>query len=322
VIDPIAPLLHPWFYSGSIHDLFGIRNNLVITPGKREPSVLDERHDAFLREFGCGFLAEVGPAVATKMSEAKRLNDTAKQQIRTPDQIADIVNAATQFQEQFNVISNHVSIVSAINDYVAGNNLVVVGELEQAIATSEDAVGHFDWLMRLARDERIPRDSIKRLILIYTLRYEGRAAELLQQLHDAFPQYSMLMRAMIMTCGAAKRKGDDILAGRTKISQLFTDIRALYDAQPKVLDQFRPLLVSIIDRLKRGTLDLGQYPFVGGRQSEVRPRRLIVFFVGGATYAEMRAAVQSVDIDVIVGGTSVHNAESFLRNEVEECGGY
>jgi hypothetical protein len=49
----------------------------------------------------------------------------------------------------------------------------------------------------------------------------------------------------------------------------------------------------------------------------MRVRRLVVFYVGGATYTEMRTAGEVTDIEVIIGGTTVHNTTSFIRFEVE-----
>lgn len=316
--DPIAALIRPWFYIGAIHDMFTIKNNIVAVPGSKDRIVIDERHDTFLQEHGCGFLADIGPAVAERMAQAKRLNEAAKQTIRTPDQIADVVSAATQFQEQFSVLGNHMALTSAINDCVNAHNLINVGEVEQGIATSEDPVRHCEEILRLSEDPTVPSDAIQRLLLLFALRYENRAEEQMERLRQTFPQHAHAMDSVVENFGVAKRGSDDVVTGRATLTQLFTNIRALCDAQPNALDQYQCLLASIIDRLKKGTLSTGQYPFAGAHRTETaRPRLLIVFYVGGATYAEMRTANSASDIDVIVGGTFVHNASSFIRNGLD-----
>jgi hypothetical protein len=115
VCDPVCALLHPWFYAGAIHELFGIRNNLLQLP-KGDTLVLNERGDAFLREFACRFLGDIGPAVAERMGQLRRLGETAGQPIQRPDQIADVIRAATEFQGDFSATKNHVAIIDAIND--------------------------------------------------------------------------------------------------------------------------------------------------------------------------------------------------------------
>jgi hypothetical protein len=124
------------------------------------------------------------------------------------------------------------------------------------------------------------------------------------------------MRAAVAACGARKRGPDDAAAGRTSFTQFFSDIQALREPNAMALDQYKCLLAGIIEKVRRGTLDPAGYPFVGRRVDGMRVRRLVVFFVGGATYAEMRVAAEAADLDVVVGGTTVHNAASFIANEV------
>lgn len=335
ISDPLSALLHPWFYSGTIHDLFGIKNNLVSIPLANEPFVLDERHDSFIQDYGTSFLADVGPAVAQRMSQAKKLNQSARQEIKTPDQIAVVVNAASQFQEQFSVAGNHVRIFEAINAAVNSSSLINIGELEQSLATSDDMVGHFNEIVRICDSLQPSMDDIVRLLLIFCLRYEGRANEQISALKSKFPSCAPLMDGIIKVAGKAKRRGEDKIRddddddifgnSKRKITQLFTDIKALcVDEQSQVLDQHKCLLSSILERLKKGQLSTESYPYMGINNSNVysyndafRPKKVVVFYLGGATYYEMRAATQVTDIDVVVGGTTVHNATSFIQNEVK-----
>lgn len=326
--DPLAALLHPWFYSGALHDLFGIKNNLVIIPSSHEPVVFDERHDSFIQKYATAFLADVGPAVAQQMSDAKRLNQSAKQQIKTPDQIATVVNAASQFKERFAVAENHVRLFEAINAMVNSSSLIHIGEIEQSLAVNDDANAHLDEIMKTCQVNQVSLDEVVRLLMIYALRYEGRAQEQINLLKEKFPSCAPLMDAIVNIAGNGKRapigSEDDIFVGnRRKFTNFLTDIKALcLDEQSQVLDQYKCLLSSIIDRLKKGQLSTDMYPFVGSvgmpNASETfRPNKVLVFYIGGTTYYEMRAAVQAADIDVIVGGTTVHNASSFIRNEIK-----
>ena len=314
--DPLTPLLHPWFYSGAVHELFGLKNNLVSIPSRNEPIVFDERHDTFIRDYGCSFLADVGPAVAQRTSEAKRLNQSAKQQIRTPEQIADVVHAASQFQEQFRMVGNHLAIVDAINAQVSSSSLIRIGELEQAMATSDDPQGHLQEILKLGEDST--KDEMIRLLLIYALRYQGRAVEQINTLYETFPSCTPMMEAIIKIAGNEKRGPDDVFGSRKKLAQFFTDIKALCVEQSQVLDQHKPLLSSILDRIKKSQLSTDAYPYIGAKKGDgFRPRRVVVFYIGGATYYEMRVASQCTDLDVVVGGTTVHSTNSFIKNEVQ-----
>jgi hypothetical protein len=274
--------------------------------------VLSERHDQFLHDFGCSFLADVGPAIARQMTELRSLNDTAQQTIRHPDQVADIVRAAGRFQQAFTSSSHHTAIVGAINDIVNGNRLIDLGELEQNIVTVDDPVHQCERLLALSE---CPGESLQRLLLLFQLRYEDRCEDELARLRSAFPEHASMMSAATRACGIRKRLSDEPIASRSGLGRLLNDLQGLRDGGA-VLDQHRCVLTGLIERVKRGSLDLGQYPFVGRRIENQKIRRLMVFYAGGATYAEMRSAVEAGDIDVIVGGTTVHNASSFIRSEI------
>jgi hypothetical protein len=118
----------------------------------------------------------------------------------------------------------------------------------------------------------VAETDVLRLLLLFQFRYEGREEESIARLRAAFPQHAPMMDAVIAACGARRRGPDDVLAAKTGLVQFFSDIRALREANPKALDQFRPLLASIVDRVKKGTLDPTVYPFsaLNGHFMEMR----------------------------------------------------
>ena len=48
------------------------------------------------------------------------------------------------------------------------------------------------------------------------------------------------------------------------------------------------------------------------------PKKVIVFIVGGATYEEARIARDFTAIDLIIGGTTIHNMDSYTTHEIME----
>jgi tRNA uridine 5-carboxymethylaminomethyl modification enzyme len=92
-----------------------------------------------------------------------------------------------------------------------------------------------------------------------------------------------------------------------------------------VYTQHSSLLESTLQNLIKGRLKEQQYPFVeGGGSTRDKPQDIIVFMVGGATYeeAKMVAGVNATTpgVRVVLGGTSIHNAATFLE-EVEDAVG-
>ena len=90
-----------------------------------------------------------------------------------------------------------------------------------------------------------------------------------------------------------------------------------------VYTQHSPLLETTLQDLVKGRLKEQQYPFVeGGGSTRDRPQDIVVFIVGGATYEEAKMVAginaSTPGVRVVLGGTSVHNASTFLE-EVEDA---
>lgn len=317
--DPITAIASAWYYGSAINTLFDVKYNVVTMPKDKSQFVLDERHDMFYAEYCNKFLAEIGPAVSSLAKEAVALNEASKQKISTPGQIASVVTAATQFQSKMSVAKEHIALVDAINKAVEEKCLLTASEVEQALATGDDAAFHASEIIRISQIPGIPHESIVRLALLFALRYEGRAPEQTAQVKSiAGTDGALLMDAVIQLCGAKERKHEDVFANKSALKRLFSDIRMITEAQPNVLSQYRCLLFDILRRVRTGSLDEIAYPTKGGVTSQ-KPQKIVVFYVGGATFEEERAAaeVSRGDIDVVVGGSFVHSPQSFVENEIQ-----
>ena len=80
--------------------------------------------------------------------------------------------------------------------------------------------------------------------------------------------------------------------------------------------QHSPLLSETLDLLAKGKLREAQFPSVTGGGGG-RPSTVIVFMVGGATYAEAAKVAEfnagnDAGMHVLLGGTSMQNSKSFL----------
>lgn len=88
-----------------------------------------------------------------------------------------------------------------------------------------------------------------------------------------------------------------------------------------VYTQHSPLLETTLQNLIKGKLKEGQYPFVeGGGTTRDKSQDVVVFIIGGATYEEAKMVAginaSSPGVRIVLGGTTVHNADSFME-EVE-----
>jgi len=87
-----------------------------------------------------------------------------------------------------------------------------------------------------------------------------------------------------------------------------------------VYTQHKPMLNSILESCIKGKgLREDEFPFIiGNSSSKQKSHDIILFYVGGATYAEALVVnewnntMSKEGIRIIIGGTTMHNSRSFL----------
>lgn len=84
-------------------------------------------------------------------------------------------------------------------------------------------------------------------------------------------------------------------------------------AGAQVYTQHVPLLIQTLDAAFKGKLRESSFPGTGTIPTAA-PRSILVFVVGGVTYEEATkvAEMNSSGIKVVLGGTTVHNSNTFL----------
>jgi vacuolar protein sorting-associated protein 45 len=139
--------------------------------------------------------------------------------------------------------------------------------------------------------------------------------------------------ANVLEYGGAKARSSDLFGTQDAVKitkRLFQGLKEVEN----IYTQHQPHLLETVRDLSRGRLRESQFPLVdlttasGGQslnqgqqqqqQQQPVPGEVIVFFVGGATYEESAAVFQFNNSNpqncrVILGGTCVHNTESFLE---------
>ena len=127
-----------------------------------------------------------------------------------------------------------------------------------------------------------------------------------------------LLRSILAFAGS-KGSGDsssDLLSADNV--KLFTKkvIKGLKGVE-NIYTQHSPLLKEVVEELARGRLKPAQYPYLGTVQLNERPREVIVFMIGGATYEESlvihNLKKNLPNVDILLGSSCVHNTTSFLE---------
>jgi hypothetical protein len=130
-----------------------------------------------------------------------------------------------------------------------------------------------------------------------------------------------LIDALMAYAGQSQRQ-EDLFASSDLFSRARSGFKGLKGVE-NVYTQHTPFLEKTLSSLTKGRLREQTHPFVDpgdgsvAQASKERPQDIIVFMIGGTTYEEskMIASVNETmpGVRIVLGGTTVHNSESFLK---------
>ena len=312
--DPVTPLLHIFYYYPIIHDLFTIDNNVVLIGKNKLP--IDERNDPETEKVGTMYLEDAGMAISNNLQNitkiAKDLEDT---KITTMNEkMVKCLQGSTQKV----YAENNRLLFKALHKKVKDDDLTIITALEQIIVSSTNADYQYLQLEKLVTNPKCSPENALRLCLIFILHYEKsnndlvmRAMNLLQSKCQWSGNEMRYPNTLITISGYDKRT-DKIFPTKSIITMLKNSFGIDDQSQ---FDRYHPPLETILQNIKDKKLDTDKYPFIN---KQLQAQKVIIFYVGGATYMEHAIATQMSDksFQFIVGGTTIHNAESFLRYEV------
>lgn len=316
--DPVTPLLTQWTYQAMVHDYLGIVDgNKVVLDGaqgtdgapptdEERIQVLSPQHDAFFALHRYSNWGDVGVSVHQMMQEYKKHNDGKPV---TPDDLHRIASRLPELKHQFMLASRHVNMASDIGDEVKSRNLFALSLIEQDVVASDNHATHARQVREAVQDPANEVGDCLRLVMLYALRYEGRAdavtAELtsLLQQRRCPPEKLRLVEVLQKYAGRAERVGDVFRSSEGGLLQSVVRAAGLgFDGgeAQNVFTQHEPWVRRIVNRLYNDDLPATEYPYqrlnanneAGGETGTERivmthPKDIVVFVVGGATYEEV-----------------------------------
>lgn len=339
--DPITPLLSQWTYQAQVHELLGIHNGRVdlsavpdIRPELKE-IVLSQDQDPFFKKNMYQNFGDLGGNIKEYV-EQYQSRTKSNAQIESISDMKRFVEDYPEFRKLSGNVSKHVALVSELSRRVSADHLLDVSELEQSLVCNDNHSTDLRNLQTHIQNPAIPADNKIRLVALYGIRYERNA-------NNALP---VLLDLLTTVAGISSHKLaiiPQILAYHHSLQPApvaggFTD---LFDSAASPFNQFRrnlnlkgvenvytqhsPRLETTLQNLIKGRLKEIQYPFLEGHTRD-KPQDIIVFMVGGATYEEAKMVAQvnaSVPgVRVVLGGTGVHNSETFLAEVGDAVGSW
>jgi vacuolar protein sorting-associated protein 45 len=336
--DPVTPLLSQWTYQAMVHELLGLNNHRVILKGAPniaedlEEVVLSSSQDAFFaanRHKNFGQLGENIQELLQNYQKQTAQHNTAN--LNTIEAMQAFMDKFPELRSQSHNVSKHVAIMGELARLVDVCGLMDVSQFEQELACADDHTAHWRELMEKLESPNIKIPDKLRLGLLYALRYEtsGNLHMVQQAMKKGGvpPDMVKLVNVMLRYAGTKSRGpglyGEDHSALAKMTKSFMTSVQGVQN----VYSQHVPLLMDTIQAVVKGKLKSDTHPFVAGSYAKasngappesVIPNEIIVYMVGGVTYEEGTKVSEfnqanKGNIQVILGGSTVHNSTSFLE---------
>ncbi|KAF2170810.1 hypothetical protein M409DRAFT_51065 [Zasmidium cellare ATCC 36951] len=338
--DPVTPLLTQWTYQAMVHELLGIDNgrvNLSDVPEVRpefKEIVLSQDQDPFFAKNMFLNFGDLGQN-AKEYVEQFASKQASGQKLDSIEDMKKFVEEYPEFRRLSGNVTKHVTLVTELSRRVGTDSLLDVSELEQSLACNDNHSQDVKTLQKLIQDPKVPPMNKLRLVAIYALRYSGHTNNNTPALMDLLAvaggisrhRINLIPKLLTYAHSLQSMPQTGGIPDLFQPSNIFSEARSRFNrglrGVENVYTQHSPRLENTLQDLIKGRLNMNSYPFVeGGGQTRDKPQDIIVFIVGGATYEEAKMVAQvnasSPGVRVVLGGTGIHNSNSFLE-EIDEA---
>ncbi|KAG7347393.1 Sec1 family protein [Nitzschia inconspicua] len=335
--DPVTPLLSQWTYQAMVHELLGLNNHRVILKGAPniakdlEEVVLSSTQDDFFRLNRHKNFGELGEEIQKLLMDYQK--QTAQHNTSNLNTIEDMQAFMDKFPElrsRSHTVSKHVAIMGELARLVEVCSLMDVSQFEQELACADDHTAHWRELMEKLESSDVKIPDKLRLGLLYALRYETSGnLNMVQQAmkKGGVPPDMVNLISVMLRYGGTKSRGPGLYGDQHNImSKMTKSFMTSVQGVQNVYAQHVPLVMETIQSVIKGKLRRDTHPFVPGSikcppnvpSETVIPSDIIIFMVGGVTYEEGTKISEfnqanKGKIQVILGGSTVHNSTSFLE---------
>lgn len=327
--DLATPIVNKWSYYAMIHEQFTIKNNcisLVDAPNRqaKDPAemMISIENDQFFEENYYKSYGDLGTTLKNSIEDL-RSQTKSKHSVETMEDMKRFIDEYPETRRYASNLHNHVFLVSEITRIVTDHSLITLSECEQELACSSTLNNDMmKKLKQLVPSTMIrPLDAI-RLVSLFTVCRSNKSGlndliKLLKSRNDiSDSDVKFISQLRVFTLSKPQNPLDDTVQQVTRM--IVQGVKGVEN----ILTQYRPSLAKTIDEIRKGNkFKESDFAYSSERPRVIKdepPKKLIVFVVGGITYDEALLADQtnrSSNIQVIVGGTSIHNFKSF-KDEV------
>lgn len=300
-IDMLTPLITPWVYHAMIHEYLHINNGTTKLSTNEEISFLPDHDDFFQKNMNTNW-GKLALNIKNMLITMQNSSDSTK--IKT---IEDIQLAMIKLPETLHtkdILSKHMKIYSDIIKIIKSRSMYRVGAIEQELAISSSSNETiYNKLVELLDDKMICDYDKVRLVMIYGLKY-ANVDTLLTKINDE--HHKLLIKSVL------KYKLQSTTNNKWYSTVLtFMDNIASIDNNTPIYTQYKPFVSNILTDINSGKLSLDIFPYVNPSYVLEKPKKIIVFFLGGITC--METALTDTFKNVLFGSDCIHNTKSFIE---------
>jgi len=306
----------------------------VLNPGWGPPTdegPNDPSQDDFYATHMYTDYASVGEHLAKEIEvyQKNKEGPVNREEVSIED-LQDLAAKMPEIRRANGIISKHLDFMQQFKKQIDSRHIWEGSVIEQDMSSEPDlsAGDARDRIIEYNEQHRIQGNDLLKLVLIWTLKYNLIDEKLMECLHDYSGDNDTqrlmgLPERLLKYAGRDKRDAgwNPLFAKRGKTDKLKSIFSRMKDTPDDVSDYLRhkPLIVDLLDKVFDGSLEEEHFPVQCGNHV-VHPKEVIVFVVGGCTYAEAGAVAAynkklqetGVDARVVLGGSCVHDSKSFM----------
>ena len=306
-----------------IHEIIGINNHRVKLENKEE-IVINPDQDEFFGKNMYKNYGEMAEELNKLVNEFKEKNNS-QAKVESIEDMQRFMETYPEFKKYSGNVNKHVNIMSELSRKIDKRRLLAVSEIEQDIAVKSSKSEHTKQVLEVLEDHEVDNFEKIRLITIYALRYEGdsnvaKFKDILKK-DDVKPEHLEFIDIVLEYAGKKKRSPFLFAKGSDLFTSAFNSLKSAFKEVKNVFTQHKSCMHSIIEQQVKGKLSETDFPYAGSSPKDTKTTDIIIFIIGGATYQEAKEVAEfnntSLDYNVILGGTMIHNSKSFIAEATE-----
>jgi len=323
--DPISPLINQWTYQAQLHEILGIKNNVIeLKKGdakdKPEKYVISdvESIDKFYSKYKFADYGTVANAVQQEADKLKNENDMLNKE-SSIEELRKIIDQLPEKKKESMAITKHYKLFYSISEYVTKHKLMELSKIEQDISVNDNKREQYNQIVQIITDPKVQHLDKCKLYLLYMLRYENDSSvNNLKNImiENKLGDWVSYGDALLKYAGKQKRSLDcfqdkDILSKGKKFI-----MNALGQGNENAFMQHISYLNGIVERLLKGrSRENETFNINLNSMNDPKVNNLIIFVFGGITFEETRDLTllgNQLGVNIICGGTNIINSKSFL----------